>query len=139
MKHLLAATVLVLVQLNQTPFAQNANTNSNQSERVYSGKEVDQRAVIKEPRPSAKYTRQACKKGIRGLVLLQAVLTSKGVVEEIEVINGLPEGLTESAIEATHKIKFTPALKDGHPVSVRMKLEIDFFSEGPPPPRCPDR
>ena len=35
-------------------------------------------------------------------------------------------GLTERAIEAAKRIKFTPAMKDGKPVSVWMQLEYNF-------------
>jgi Gram-negative bacterial TonB protein C-terminal len=34
--------------------------------------------------------------------------------------------LTRKAIEATRKIKFNPATKDGEPVSVRGNLEFSF-------------
>lgn len=133
MKIIYVVICLVLLFVsNNTALAQTNNSNTQTSgEKVYTNKEVDHRATILT-RPDAEYTKQACKKGVIGLVLLQAILTSKGKVESIEVLNGLPEGLSESAIKA-NKIKFKPAEKDGKPVSVRVKLEYNFFSEGLPP------
>jgi len=39
---------------------------------------------------------------------------------------GLPYGLTERAIAAARQIKFTPATKDGRPVSMYIQLEYNF-------------
>jgi hypothetical protein len=47
-------------------------------------------------------------------------------VENIRVVSGLPYGLTEQAIASARKIKFTPAMKDGKPVSMWMQLEYNF-------------
>lgn len=74
----------------------------------------------------AKYTKDARKQMIQGLVVLSAMFTHDGRIEDIQVVVGLPNGLTESAIEATRKIRFTPAQKDGKPVSVRRKVEFKF-------------
>jgi len=49
-----------------------------------------------------------------------------GSVTNISTIRGLPDGLTERAIAAAKIIKFTPAMKDGHPVSMWMQLEYNF-------------
>jgi|ERR1051326_2480721 TonB family protein len=139
MKHSVTILGLGLILASHLSLAQSANSNANRAhEPVYSLKEVDKKLVIKEPRPEPNYTRAACEKDIRGHVLLQAVLTSDGKVDDIEVLQGLPEGLTEGAIEAARRIKFKPAVKNGRPVSVRLKLEYNFFSEAPPP-RCPDK
>lgn len=47
-------------------------------------------------------------------------------MRNIEVVNRLPAGLTENAIAAARKITFTPAMKDGHPVSQMVILEYRF-------------
>src|SRR6266498_931672 len=49
-----------------------------------------------------------------------------GSITDIRVIRGLPDGLTEKAIEAAKKIRFNPAVKNGAPVSVRGQLEFSF-------------
>ena len=77
-------------------------------------------------REKAKYTEIAKINRVEGTVVLQAVFGSNGEMQNIRVIRGLPDGLTRKAIEATRKIKFGPAYKDGEPVSVRGSLEFSF-------------
>jgi TonB family protein len=81
--------------------------------------------LLKKPEPS--YTDEARANKIAGTVILKVVFTSKGTVENIRVVRSLPDGLTERAIEAAKKIKFVPATKDGHPVSMWIQLEYNFW------------
>lgn len=50
---------------------------------------------------------------VKGRVVLRAVLCRTGEVTDIEVVERLPEGLTEKALEAAKRIKFTPAERRG--------------------------
>jgi TonB family protein len=77
-------------------------------------------------REKAKYTDKARNNGVEGTVVLQVVFHRYGLFTDINVIRGLPDGLTENAIEAAKKIRFQPAMKDGQPISVRGVLEFDF-------------
>jgi TonB family protein len=74
----------------------------------------------------AQYTEIARRNRLQGTVVLSAVFTKEGEIRGIRVIRALPDGLTEHAIEATQKIKFQPATKDGQPVDVRANLEFTF-------------
>ncbi|MBX3279558.1 MAG: energy transducer TonB [Acidobacteria bacterium] len=74
----------------------------------------------------AKYTEEARQNKVQGTVVLSAVFTSDGRVQSIRVVRGLPDGLTEKAIEAAQKIRFKPAEKNGAPVTVRGQLEFTF-------------
>jgi TonB family protein len=74
----------------------------------------------------AKYTEEARQHGIRGAVLLSVVFGADGRIYDIQIIRGLPHGLTETAIEAARKIRFRAAVKNGAPVNVRMQLEYNF-------------
>jgi hypothetical protein len=58
--------------------------------------------------------------------VLRVVFTSAGEVSQIRAVNTLPFGLTERAIAAARQIRFLPAMKGGHPVSVYMQLEYNF-------------
>jgi TonB family protein len=77
-------------------------------------------------REKAKYTEEARQNKIQGTVVLQVVFNVNGTISDIRVIRGLPDGLTEKAIEAAKKIRFNPAVKSGTPVSVRGNLEFSF-------------
>lgn len=74
----------------------------------------------------ARYTESARQNRVQGTVLVSAVFTADGRVTQIRVIRGLPDGLNDEAIKAAQKIKFTPAMKNGQPVSVRMSMEFSF-------------
>jgi TonB family protein len=54
------------------------------------------------------------------------IFTADGRIDSIRVVRGLPDGLTEKAIEAAKRIRFQPAVKNGAPVSVRGQLEFSF-------------
>jgi TonB family protein len=94
-------------------------------DRIYTGKETDKKVrLLVKPPPS--YIPDARANKVTGTVILRVVFTSYGTVENIRVIRGLPNGLTELAIEAAKKIKFVPATKYGYPVSMWMQLEYNF-------------
>lgn len=81
------------------------------------------RILFKE---KARYTEEARQKGIRGSVVLIVVFGADGHIYDMQVLHGLPLGLTETSIEAAKKIKFRPALRNGVPVNVRMQLGYNF-------------
>ena len=94
-------------------------------DRIFTGKEVTSKArLISKPEPQ--YTEDARKNQIVGTVVLKVVFASNGSVTNIRTVSGLPHGLTERAITAARQIKFVPATKDGHPVSMWMQLEYNF-------------
>ena len=95
------------------------------SNRPFAGSQVEQLArVLYKPEPT--YTEDARRNQIVGTVMLRVVFASNGDVVQIQAVRTLPYGLTERAIAAARQIKFVPAVKDGHPVSVFMQLEYNF-------------
>ncbi|HKR11051.1 MAG TPA: energy transducer TonB [Pyrinomonadaceae bacterium] len=93
--------------------------------RIFTGKDVTTKArLISKPEPQ--YTEDARKNQITGTVVLKVVFASNGTIQNIRTVSGLPYGLTERAIAAARQIKFTPATKDGHQVSMWMQLEYNF-------------
>jgi len=55
------------------------------------------------------YPEDAKNKKIEGDVILMLTINEKGVVEETELIQGGPHGLTEAALEAAEDLRFKPA------------------------------
>jgi TonB family protein len=80
--------------------------------------------ILYKERP--KYTEDALQNRIEGTVVLNVMFTADGKIRNIRVVRGLPDGLSEKAIEAAQKIRFNPAVKDGVPVNVRGNLEFNF-------------
>ena len=54
------------------------------------------------------------------------VLSFDGQTKHILVLKGLRHGLTEMAVNAARQIKFTPATKDGQPVSQFIIIDYNF-------------
>ncbi len=77
-----------------------------------------------KPRPA--YTEEGRRLKVEGEVLLEGVFTATGQVRIQRVVQGLGHGLDESAIQATQKIQFKPALKDGQPSDFQAVLHIVF-------------
>jgi TonB family protein len=93
--------------------------------KVMSGKNVTNKALI-VMKPEPRYTEAARLNRVTGTVVLRAVFSESGTVKSIRAVSGLPNGLTEQAIVAARRIKFIPAIKDGHFVSMYFQLEYNF-------------
>ena len=92
---------------------------------MFSLNQVAERArVLSKPEPQ--YTEEARKQDVTGTVVLRVVFSSSGEVTNIRAVQSLPAGLTEKAIAAARQIRFIPARRDGHPVSMFMQLEYNF-------------
>lgn len=102
--------------------AQSAKVNYND---VFSVSNVTTRPQILG-RPTPGYTEEARRAQVEGAVKLSVVLDADGAVSAIRVVQGLGHGLDERAIEAARQLRFVPAQKDGHRVSVRVMLEFKF-------------
>lgn len=104
---------------------QTQGQSQTEDEKVYLSNEVDEKLLVKV-KPKANYTDQARRNCIQGYVLLRGIFRPNGKIEKIEVVKGLDGGLTESAINAMKKIKFSPAKKAGVEVSALQTIEYNF-------------
>lgn len=87
--------------------------------------EVTQKArIISKATPN--YTEEARKNQVTGTVRVSLVLNANGSVSNIRVVSGLPNGLSEKAIEAARQIRFEPAMKDGRRVSQYATIDFNF-------------
>ena len=74
-----------------------------------------------------KYTEEAKAAGVEGTVVLDIIVGEDGHVRDIQVTQGLPNGLTQAAITALKQCTFTPGEKDGKPVPVKIRgFKIHF-------------
>jgi TonB family protein len=77
--------------------------------------------------PSASFSPKAIKNHTQGTVVLEVVVGTDGKTRDIRVLKGLPNGLTDSAIEAVQSWKFKPATgPDKSPAAVRQIIEVVF-------------
>jgi TonB family protein len=80
--------------------------------------------LITKANPS--YPAEAKRAKREGVVVVAAVITEKGLTEDVRVVKSVAPDLDESAVSAVRQWKFEPALKDGKPVKVAIKLEINY-------------
>ena len=73
-----------------------------------------------------KYPPAAYQEKIKGTVILEVDITSKGKINRIKVVEGLGHGCDEAAIAALKRSKFTPAYAGTSPVPIRMRLRYSF-------------
>lgn len=61
-----------------------------------------------------------------GIVILSLIIGVSGKVESIEVLRGLPFGLTEAAVKAARQWVFEPSTYNGNPIAVQYDLTVRF-------------
>jgi periplasmic protein TonB len=71
-------------------------------------------------RCEGKYTPEALSAAIEGTVILDVIVDGNGHVDEVRIVSGLSNGLTEAAVSAIKGCRFSPGEKDGKPVPVRI-------------------
>lgn len=85
---------------------------------------------VKPPRVLYKtepaYTQEARDAQIEGTVVLALEVGTDGLAHELRVERGIDPGLDHNAIEAIEQWKFKPAEKDGEPVAVFARIEVNF-------------
>ena len=87
---------------------------------------VYSRGLIILEKPVGRYTEEARRDGVKGAVRLRVLLKGDGTIGRITVVQGLPSGLTEQAIQAASLIKFLPAEVLGVPVDREVTVEYTF-------------
>jgi protein TonB len=96
------------------------------------GDEVPMRitAAVKQPelinRVEPPYPEIARRARIEGVVILEAVITKTGTVEEVKVLRALHPVMDQAAINAVKKWKYKPATLNGRPVKVYFTVTVTF-------------
>jgi TonB family protein len=91
------------------------------------------KAIVKS-KPEPNYPEEARKRRIEATVVLRAIFRASGEVTDIKFAKVIPENLPDDVVQAftnecirvARQIKFEPAMKDGHPVSMYVQLEYNF-------------
>jgi TonB family protein len=75
----------------------------------------------------AEFTDEARRAKYGGVCLVSMIVDAQGNPQNLRVVRALGKGLDEKALEAAHKYKFKPAMKDGNtPVPVMITIEVNF-------------
>ena len=90
------------------------------------GVDVENPRVIDEVTP--KYTAEAMRAKVQGVVWLDAVVLPDGTVGDVQIVKSLDPvfGLDEEAIKAARRWRFIPGTRFGEPVSVLVTIELAF-------------
>lgn len=89
------------------------------------GTSVDTKPVpLNNPKPQ--YTEEARKNKIQGNVSARVLVGADGLVKQVKITRGLPDGLDEQAIQTAYQMRFKPAMKGGNAVAYWMPVLIEF-------------
>ena len=78
-----------------------------------------------EARATATYPALAQHMNVQGSVVLQAVIGTDGVIQNLRVLSG-PAILSAAAQQAVREWRFKPVLQDGQPVETKAKITVNF-------------
>ena len=113
------------LELRETMWLYGQPNSRPENRTTFGTGEVQKRARLNDT-PAAAYPDEARAAGTEGEVRLEMVLAADGTVTHIFPMKPLPHGLTEAAIAAARRIKFTPAVRKGQPVSQFEILSYEF-------------
>jgi TonB family protein len=75
---------------------------------------------------NAEFSEPARGKKIHGVVMLSMIVTADGKVRDVKVTKSLEEDLDKRAISSVSAWRLDPGRKDGYPVPVRLRAQVEF-------------
>jgi protein TonB len=101
-----------------------------QPDATYKPDEVDAKPRLLR-RTSPNYPLFAQRNNIKGWVILQFVVNTRGLVDNAQVLEAEPKGVFDkAALETAESYKFKPARKNGETVNCLLKQRIRFELTG---------
>jgi TonB family protein len=127
-RRFLFAAILVLAILEcadaQTQPPSSAETTSSGAGVVHVGGGVTTPQATYAPK--AEYSEEARREKFEGICVVLLIVGPDGVPRHIRVQQTLRPDLDAKAMEAIEQWRFEPAMKDGAPVSVMIKEDVEF-------------
>ena len=72
------------------------------------------------------FSEEARKAKFMGIVLVNLIVDSHGLPQNVHTLRGVGMGLDEKAVEAVRQYRFKPAMENGKPVPVELNVEVNF-------------
>lgn len=82
-------------------------------------------AIQPETSVSATYPALAQHMNVQGSVVLQAIISAAGAIEDLRVLSG-PAILASAAQQAVREWRFKPVLENGHAVETKARITVNF-------------
>lgn len=74
----------------------------------------------------AKYSKEAKRAKLTGSCVVSLIVDREGKPQNVHIVQPLGQGLDENAVKAIQKYRFEPAMYQGKPVPVEIKIEARF-------------
>lgn len=98
---------------------------TNQASALNTATNAAERERIAEAQPQASYPLLAQHMNVQGSVVLQALISADGVVQNLRVMSG-PAILSSAAQQAVREWRFKPVVENGQAVETKAKITVNF-------------
>jgi TonB family protein len=120
------SVLLIMALFSGVAYGAQFFTRANHTQQPGDAAQATTRKLVIKYKPNPGYTREARRNGTEGRVVLRVEFKADGEIGSVEPVEGLPDGLTEEAVEAARRIRFEPELRDGQPVSKKLHVVYMF-------------
>lgn len=72
------------------------------------------------------FTNAARAARLQGTVTIELIVDQNGDPQNIQIVKRLGMGLDQKAVQAVEQYRFRPAMYQGHPVPVRLQVQVNF-------------
>ncbi len=87
---------------------------------------AEEEPAVLSSKADPRYPEAARRAGVEGTVVLDATIDESGTVTDLQVLRGLPLGLSEAAVDAVSRWKYRPARGRNGPVTSHKTIRIVF-------------
>lgn len=99
-------------------------TRAPATQRIHLTSVIEEAKLIFHPSPE--YPPLARRARIQGTVLLEAIISKDGTIQDLKAVSGHPL-LIQSALDAVSHWRYQPTLLNGHPVQVDTEVQVKFI------------
>ena len=98
---------------------------TNQASALDAATNAAEREHIAEAQPQTAYPLLAQHMNVQGSVILQALISADGVVQNLRVVSG-PAILSSAAQQAVREWRFKPVVENGQAVETKARITVNF-------------